>query len=99
MLISATAAIPAKITTKDMNIFGKAATNGVCRAPAIVLHAKKRVNQYDRGRKQHRLREAPVQHELEQQSQRIHTDAGRKYSHDGERDRVQSARFLVEAEF
>ena len=36
---------------------------------------------------------------MQQQAQGVHRNAGRKYRHHGERDRVERARFFVEAQF
>ena len=56
-------------------------------------------NEDDGGGEQDRVGEAPAEHQLKQEAQGIHADAGRKDGHDREGDRVQAARLFVEAQF
>ena len=43
--------------------------------------AEKRVDQHDGRRQQHGRVKAPSQHQLEQQPERVHRDAGREHRH------------------
>ncbi len=56
------------------------------------------VDEHDARREQHRHREVPAQQQLQQLAHRVHRHAGGEHRHRGERDGVEAAGLLVEAQ-